>query len=165
MTGIKINDWRNFLSGLLFAAFGALTAIIALNYPMGTATQMGAGYLPFLLGAILVVLGGLISLRSIALASEDRPSAAEDDATLVGKSADIVQSLRPLIFITASLIFFALALPYLGLLLSVAGVVFISSFAEPGLRWASTFILALVMAAIAAVIFKFGIGLPFQLWP
>ena len=51
------------LAGLTFIAFGLFFAISAATYDIGTTLQMGPGYVPLLLGVLLVVLGGIIVAR------------------------------------------------------------------------------------------------------
>lgn len=95
---------RDFIAGLIFIAIG-LTAFLAGNrYEVGTASEMGPGYFPSLIGLVLIALGGgsvLKALRSSEVAEPD----------WVG--------LRPFLAIVASVIVFALLLEYVGLILSI----------------------------------------------
>jgi hypothetical protein len=52
------------LSGVVFVVIGLAFAVIARTYPIGSTSQMGPGYFPFVLGAILVALGGAILVRA-----------------------------------------------------------------------------------------------------
>ncbi|WP_301095635.1 tripartite tricarboxylate transporter TctB family protein, partial [Turicimonas muris] len=67
-----IKDQRDFWAGVLFAAFGAFFCFYAVaNYPLGTASRMGPGYFPMLLGGFLLFLGVLISLKSFFFPPHD----------------------------------------------------------------------------------------------
>ena len=67
-----IKDQRDFWAGVLFSAFGAFFCFYAVaNYPLGTASRMGPGYFPMLLGGFLLFLGVLISLKSFFFPPHD----------------------------------------------------------------------------------------------
>ena len=64
---MKIKAPKDFWAGLMFIAFGAAFMIGALmNYQMGTAVRMGPGYFPTVLGGLMVVLGVLVLIESVA---------------------------------------------------------------------------------------------------
>lgn len=63
---IRIGDRKQFWSGLTFFGIG-VGALIALPSDIGTATRMGPGYFPLLLGACLILFGAgsmIAGLRS-----------------------------------------------------------------------------------------------------
>lgn len=162
-----INPTLDFYSGAIFTAIGLGAMITARNYPLGSLDRMGPGFFPMVLGGIITILGivlvlknleGFRKARRLKLAST---SNTEDD---VNRRAGMIRAARSMLFVLGGMTFFALTIEHLGLLLSVIGLVIICSFAEPGMRWRSTLLLALFMAALSAVIFRYGIGLPLQLW-
>lgn len=53
------------IKGLVFTATGALFSVGAYSYGIGSNTNMGAGYFPFWLGLMLVVLGIVAVVKSI----------------------------------------------------------------------------------------------------
>ena len=58
---MSIKSQKDFVSGLMFTAIGAGFAWnSALSYDIGSASQMGPGYFPLVLGLVLVLLGGFI---------------------------------------------------------------------------------------------------------
>ncbi len=63
---MQLRNPKDFWSGVMFAAIGFAFAIIVkvYEYPMGTASRMGPGYFPFVLGNALGVLGLVILLKS-----------------------------------------------------------------------------------------------------
>lgn len=61
------------ISGLVFVAFGAAFAGTALTYEFGRAVRMGPGYMPFVLGSVLVLLGIAIVVDGL----RHEPSPAE----------------------------------------------------------------------------------------
>lgn len=63
---MQLRNPKDFWSGVMFAVIGFAFAIIVkvYEYPMGTASRMGPGYFPFVLGNTLGVLGLVILLKS-----------------------------------------------------------------------------------------------------
>ena len=68
---MQLKNQKDFFSGLLCAAMGMLFAWAASWYSLGTAQQMGPGYFPLLLGALLTVLGGLVVFKALVFETED----------------------------------------------------------------------------------------------
>ena len=89
---------KDFWAGVLYITFGATAVAIALNYPAGTAGRMGPGYFPRALGAILVALGLLLSLRALRL----------EGARIAFASP------KPLLVVIGSVVVFGIAAPPLG---------------------------------------------------
>ena len=54
---VRIRSPRDLFAGALFVSFGLCAVLVGRDYPMGTALRMGAGYFPFVLGALLLLLG------------------------------------------------------------------------------------------------------------
>jgi hypothetical protein len=63
---MKIKSQKDFFAGLMFLVVGALFAIGATKYNVGSAARMGPGYFPLLLGILLAVLGAGIIFYSMA---------------------------------------------------------------------------------------------------
>ena len=51
-------------SGLLFAGIGALVLAVGADYPQGVPRRIGPGYVPRLLGLLMICLGGFLVVRS-----------------------------------------------------------------------------------------------------
>lgn len=145
---------RTVLSGLMFAGVGLFGIYLSRNYPVGTAVDMGTGYVPRLLCWILVGLGAIVLLQGY------REYQATRD-TGVG----VFAAWRGLIFVTASLVVFALALETLGLIIAIGLLVGIGAIAGADLRPVETAIAAVVLAVMSWVIFVVGLGLPIPVWP
>ena len=60
-----IRSSKEFWSGLLYIFFGSGTLLIGRDYGMGTALRMGPAYFPFLLGALLILIGVISTIRSV----------------------------------------------------------------------------------------------------
>ena len=116
---------------------------------MGSAMVMGPGYFPTVVGGVLVFLGLVIIFRSLWLRSE----------------AINPWGVRPLILVLGSVVLFALVIQPLGLVLATLLLIVISSLGSMEFRIIEVSILSLVLAAFAAGVFVYGLGLPISLWP
>ncbi len=149
---MQLKNPKDFWSGVLFAVIGFAFAIIVkvYEYPMGTASRMGAGYFPFVLGNIMGVLGLIILGK--ALVSSGGP---------VGKFA-----WRPLAWVIGAVLMFALAIHLkLGLVAAIVLLVFVSSYGGHEFKLKEVAINALVLAIFSVAVFVYGLKLPFPIWP
>jgi hypothetical protein len=62
---VKIKSQKDFFSGLLFMGFGIAFGWGALGYKLGVAGRMGPGYFPLILGSLMTLLGGVITLKAL----------------------------------------------------------------------------------------------------
>lgn len=134
---------QNTLAGLVLLAFGATFAAAAwIGVDIGTAFRMGPGYLPLVLGLLLVVLGAVIVATP----------APQDDAP-----ARV--NWRALILLTLATLYFALTIRNFGALPAVFGSVLLAALADRAKLWQAALIGA-VLAAATIGIFVYGLGLP-----
>ena len=65
---LRIKAPKDFWAGLMFISFGAFFMIWALtHYQMGTAVRMGPAYFPTVLGGLMIFLGVLVFIESLAM--------------------------------------------------------------------------------------------------
>jgi hypothetical protein len=141
------------LAGLLFAALAAIGLWISRDYPVGTATRMGTGYVPRLLLWILLALGALIAGQGLRAGAGIR------------RAADEIPALRPIVFVTVGLIAFGLAVERLGLVVAIALLVGIAGGACPQLTWREVLLAIVGLVGVSLTIFVFGLGLALPVWP
>lgn len=150
-----IKDQRDFWAGLLFMGFGAFFCLYSITYyELGSASRMGPGYFPMLLGGFLFLLGLLITLKSLLFKSE------EDDGGKFGRF-----DWHSFIVILGSVAIFAVLLRPAGLIPATAIMVFLSSFGNLPFRWKPTLILCVFLSALVWLIFVFGLNLMVPIWP
>lgn len=121
---------QDLYSGILFLAVGSAFAWGSGNYEMGTASFMGPGYYPRLLGVLAILVGVAV----IAMALFNRK--AEEGET--GAWA-----WRELALILSANVFFGIAvgglpsigLPPLGLAIGVYALVFVALWASSEFKW------------------------------
>ncbi|MBD1552052.1 tripartite tricarboxylate transporter TctB family protein [Pseudomonas typographi] len=139
----------NFYAGLLFAGIGLAALVLGRGYAMGTAARMGPGYFPTLLAGLLLVLGLVIGVRAFwQEGPQPRPFKP-----------------MPLVVMTVSVVLFALLVDRLGIAVATVILTVGARLAAPQRRWLEVVLLALALSAAAVVIFGYGLGIPFVLWP
>ncbi len=67
---VCIRSPRDFFAGAVFLLFGLCAVPVGRDYPMGTAFHMGPGYFPIVLGALLLILGAGICIKSLVVTGE-----------------------------------------------------------------------------------------------
>ena len=148
---MKLKNPKDFWSGVLFTAFGLAFAIIVKqhDYPMGTASRMGAGYFPFVLGCVMAVLGFIIIAQSILT-----------KGTPISKFA-----WRPLIWVLGGFVIFGLTAKWLGLVIAIILLVMISAYGGHEFKLKESLISSAILAAGSVAVFVYGLKLPFPVWP
>ncbi|MBC9247106.1 tripartite tricarboxylate transporter TctB family protein [Paracoccus sp. 11-3] len=142
-------DYHDLWGGAAMTATGAAVALYCLgHYDFGTMRQMGPGFFPVVLGAILAGLGLLIAIPAWFRAGVVAPFAALDAVVVL-----------------AAIAIFGFGLTRLGLVTSTASAVLIASLAAPRGGWLWRIILALVITVLTWVIFKQGLQMTIPVWP
>ena len=144
-----IRNPKDFLAGLIFVAFGVAAIVLGTDYPLGTAARMGPGYFPRILGILLVILGGSLSLRALKLGGPPLPG----------------WKWRPVLVVLLSVVVFGIVLTRLGLVLSTVGLIVAASMASREFRPKEALISGVLLALLAAGVFVLGLKLVIPLWP
>ena len=150
-TVLKIKNFKDFYTGLLYILFGGAFTWGATLYDLGTAAKMGPGYFPLILGGLLILLGVIVLARSLVVASDD---------SRVGRIA-----LRPMVLMFGSIAAFALLLRPAGLVVSILAIILISSLASRESRFIETLISAIVLCTASLAMFVYGLNLQIPVWP
>lgn len=146
---VRLYMSQDFAAGVMFTLWGAAGLWFGRQYQVGTSLEMGPGYLPRLLCYLLIVFGIGIGAKGI-----------------LGAGAPLARwHLRPLVLVNAGLAAFALLIESAGLPAAVVGTVIIGALGGQEFRWREITVLALGLAAGAAGIFVYGLGLPMPLVP
>ncbi len=149
---LSIKSKEDFLSGLMFIGFGLAAVIMSREYPMGSAMRMGPGYFPTYLGVLLIIMGTVISGRSLVTQGGTEPSPGF--------------AWRPLLMLSAAFALFGILMESFALGFVPAPVVLIltSVFGGKEFHPVETTIMTVVLIAAALAVFIYGISLPFQLF-
>lgn len=140
---------RDAACGALFMVVGGGFLISALRgLRLGGLLGMGPGFFPVMLGAILILLGGLIAIRAIGTPDEAAPPI----------------SWRGIAAVTGSILFFAVGLRPLGFLPALFGSVFLASVAtsRTSLRYALA--VAASLAVFSGAVFVYALRMPISLF-
>jgi hypothetical protein len=138
---------KDVLAGLMFLAFGVLFWLLAQGYPMGSARRMGPAYFPNLLALVLILIGGVTTVRGLLSRS-----------TPLGPFAG-----KALLLVTVAVALFGFAVEGAGLAVATILLVVVSSAAGSSLKLPAAMALALALAAFCVVVFRLALGLPFPI--
>lgn len=142
---MALNASRNDLAaGASFVALGAYFALEALNYEFGTPFRMGPGFMPVVLGGILIALGMAVAIKGIGKPDAEAPPP---------------WPWRGLVLILGSIVFFAATIRGLGFI----PVVLICGFATALSSTRNTLVSGLIitggLCVLCLLIFVVGLGL------
>jgi len=147
---VRIKSPRDFWAGAMFAGFGLFfVAWSFAHYQMGSAVRMGPGYFPAVLGGLLVVLGAVVIVKSLAV---DGPKVAPFH-------------FRPLVLVSLSVLAYGYLMQPGGLAVATAAAVFIGALAGHEFRWKEVSVVALVLVLFSWLVFVKGLTLPFPMCP
>jgi hypothetical protein len=135
---------RDIIAGAIFIVFGGAFATGSLAYEIGTPLRMGPGYLPLILGLVLVGLGILIVVKGF-IAGSGEPIGAAD--------------LRVIVLITAALLFFGITVRGLGLVGALFGSSLVAALARSQTPVRETLLIAVGITALSVVVFIFALQL------
>lgn len=130
------------VAALTTGALGLYIVIAGNQYTFGTPRRMGPGFLPEVVGVLLVLLAA--GLLFEALRTEPRPFAFR---------------FQPVITVMLALVAFAVLIERSGMLPATFALVFLSALAEPPFRPLRTLVLAVAVSAMGIGIFIYGLGL------
>lgn len=137
------------LAGLLFLAIGVAGLWVGRSLNVGTAAEMGEGFVPLAMCWALVALGTLI-----AASGWIRP----------GPRVEPIRW-QPMIWVTAAVLVFAASLESLGVLAATFVAVVLAALAGERVRARGTIALALILALVVLALFVWGLGLPLRALP
>ncbi|MFD2249997.1 hypothetical protein FHS82_002768 [Pseudochelatococcus lubricantis] len=153
---MSVKDVRDVIGGALLIAVGIAAAIAASGYGIGNARNIGPGFFPVILAGLLVLTGCGIVVSAVDFKGGVSP------APPIRLDA---WHLWCLVVVAGGFVLFGLLLPVAGLfltcLVSIAAVGAGSRLLTPVGALAT----AVVLAAIAVVLFRYLLDLQVQAWP
>lgn len=142
---------KDYYAGALMLLTGLGAVYMGLDYHVGSLTQMGPGFFPVAVGAVLALMGVLIALGA-------RNPAPDDE------EAHQPPEWRGWICITASIVAFIVLGKYGGLVPATFAVTFISALGDRENRVKEAVLLALAMCAVAVVVFWWALKMQLPLF-
>ena len=147
---MTVKSPRDFWAGAMFAGFGAFfVAWSFAYYQMGSAVRMGPGYFPAVLGGLLVLLGAVVLVKSLAI---EGPGVA-------------AFHFRPIVLVSLSVLAYGYLMQPAGLAVATAAAVIIGALAGNEFKWREVLVVALVLVIFSYLVFVKGLTLPFPLCP
>ena len=148
-----MNRQRTDFPDLAFGGFLILLAIVALveirDLSIGTAADMGPGYVPRALSCIILGFGLVIAARAFSAKRRLLPPVKP----------------RPILSVLISLAVFALLLPRGGLALATMATMACATFATPDYKWRESVLFAVIITVLTVLLFVSALGLPLSIWP
>ncbi len=141
---------RDGIAGSAIAIGGLIGFVIVRDYHVGSLSEFGPGFMPWVATIGMMVLGGAMVVRALAVGS------GEPIAIVVG---------RPLIVVPLGMALFAYGLDPLGFAMASALAVFVTSLASPESSLAERLLASLVLAGLVTLIFGYGLSMTMPLWP
>ncbi|WP_422036165.1 tripartite tricarboxylate transporter TctB family protein [Reyranella sp.] len=134
---------KDFLSGLMFVAFGLAALYFGQNLAVGTPVRMGPGYVPRMLSLILLALGAVVCIVALVSGSEpvERPK------------------WKPITLVTLGIVCFALLFERAGLIPALIVLVMISSLAGEEFKLTEVLGNIVVLSVLCTLVFKVGLGM------
>lgn len=135
---------KDFLSGMMFIAFGMAALYFGRNLQMGTTVRMGPGYVPHMLAYIMMGLGGIITVMALMTASAEQTEAPK---------------WKPITMVTIGIICFAILFERAGLLPALVALVLIASLGGNEFKLTEVLGNMVVLAILCVLVFKIGLGM------
>ncbi len=157
---MKIKSQKDFFSGLLFLAAGTAFAWGATTYKVETASGMGPGYFPLIMGIVMANLGIIITFKALVLGNEGGDK--------IGRWA-----WKPMAYILGANLAFgvvlgglpSIKLPATGMIVGIYMLVIIASLANKRFNFRHALILATVLAMGCYLTFIVLLKLQIPVWP
>ncbi len=132
---------KDFLSGLMFVAFGLGALYVGQHLAVGTPVRMGPGYVPRMLSFIMLALGVLICIVAVVSGSEpvERPK------------------WKPITLVTIGIVCFALLFERAGLIPALVVLVMIASLAGEEFKLPEVIGNIVVLSILCTLVFKVGL--------
>ena len=146
--GIHVKSPQDLGAGLLFVAIGLVGLYFGQDLQFGTSRNMGPGYFPTVLSALILLIGVIVAARCVVIE---------------GPPIEEVR-LRPLIVLVAAMLVFGYLIQYVGLGITAVLLAVMAAYAQPKVRLVETLIFAVALSAFVVVIFVYALGQPMQIF-
>ena len=134
---------KDFLSGVMFIAFGLIALYFGRNLAVGTTVRMGPGYVPHMLSYIMLVLGLIIAVIALVYGGEIAEA----------------PKWRPITMVTIGIVAFALLLETTGMFPALVALVFIASLGGDEFKLWEVAVNTLVLTVLCILVFKVGLSM------
>jgi hypothetical protein len=144
----RVKSPQDFGAAILFLTIGLAGLYFGRDLSFGTASKMGPGYFPVLLSCVIVLIGALVGLKSLAIE---------------GPPIEPVK-LRPVIFILVAILAFGYLIEQIGLAITTTGLAIFAAYARRDVNLKETVVLAICLSGFAIAVFAYALGQPLPIW-
>ncbi len=148
---VRVKAPKDIFAGLIFIAFGVVTFVLAHDYEIGTAVEMGPGYFPAAIGLVLAAIGVAAIARGFSR-----------------KTADPItpHRIEPLLLVFAGILAFSFLIEPAGLLVASAALIGIACFRRLLSNPLEVLIIYVALTGFSALVFVrwFDMRLPLFWW-
>ena len=148
---MQVKNRRDFYAGIMFMLFGITFVGMSQLYTIGSASKMGPGYFPTILGGLLFMLGLIVFVGAFGKNAE----------TLTVEKFQFDISL----YLLGGVGLFAVALGPLGFILAITLLIFVSSKASHEFSLKDTAISIVVLLISSYLVFILGLQLQMPVFP
>jgi len=141
---------KDYYGGALMIFIGLGALLEGISYQMGTLARIGSGFMPTVVGALLVIVGLLITIGGLSRQAADEQSGSRSEW-------------RGWLCILGGIVAFIVLGTYTGLLPASFAIVFISALGDRNNTIKGAIVLSLGMCFIAVVVFWWLLQLQFPL--
>ena len=134
---------KDFLSGVMFIAFGLVALWFGRHLQMGTTVRMGPGYVPHMLAYIMMALGGIIVVVALVTPGETTEA----------------PKWKPITMVTIGIVCFALLFESAGLIPALIVLILIASLGGDEFKITEVLFNMVVLTALCIAVFKLGLSM------
>jgi hypothetical protein len=145
---LRVRGPKDLGAGLVFVAIGVAGIVFGRELTFGSAARMGPGYFPTLLSYLIIAIGLVLAVKSLAA---DGPPLER-------------VHLRPLLAILAAILAFGYLIDKIGLALTAAVLTVGAAYARRDVNLTETALLAAGLALFAVGVFVYALTQPLPAW-
>ncbi len=134
---------KDFLSGVLFIAFGLGALYFGRHLATGTTVRMGPGYVPHMLSYIMLVLGLIIAVLALVYGGETVEA----------------PKWKPITMVTVGIVVFALLFETTGMFPALVALVLIASWGGDEFKLWEVLANIVVLTILCVLVFKVGLSM------
>ena len=150
---------KDHLGGLLLIVLGAGVLVLGLTYKMGNLNRMGAGFIPVVLGVLMILVGIAIAVTAAPPGKREMVNPLPGHGAH-GNGIDV----RGWLCILGGVVAFVILGSYGGLMPATFASVFISAMGDRNNTFKHAAILGAVLTLFCLVVFHFGLSLQLPLF-
>lgn len=145
---VRVRSPQDLGAGLLFLLIGASGLVFGSELAFGSARDMGPGYFPSIISGLIVLIGIIISAKSLAVD---------------GPPIERIQ-FRPVIMLMLALFAFGFLIAPAGAVIASMLLVILAAYARRNVNPLETVVLAIGVSAFVVIIFVYALGQPMPVW-